>query len=425
MSEDFHIFYCWQSDTNSSHGRYLIAEALDEAARRVNEFPGNAFRILIESDATNASGLPDIPETILRRIREADAVVSDLTFIAVSNDQESPKHCSNPNVLFELGYAMHSVGPERLICVMNEAHGEAKHQIFDLAHRRYPIRFTSPEPEKRSRKENVTSLANHLEEAILAVVKLGKVGGTGGDDEIRHERQTAQISTFWQSSDSRSPGQPKFTFDFRPSSYRRRWVNAEDLETAVRELAVRTDRQRLYPPQPTGTSAMDWGIYNDTYGDGWAMTYAGQYWIEAKIGARHSLKLTDYDFRALHTPPAEQTLAEGMWLAAETALPQLARAFAFAARIASVLSPNEVVKWSIEYDCLNGRWFSFGAAFDKYGPCRSPGLSRDGQSTAAEFIERSSELALDVAKDLLDFFNQDGRVISREDLREWINPAEI
>ena len=424
MSEDFRIFYCWQSDTKSSHGRYLIAEALNEAARRVNEIPENPFRILVESDATNASGLPDIPETILKRIREADAVVSDLTFIAFSTHPESPKHCSNPNVLFELGYAMHAVGPERLICVMNEAHGEAKHQIFDLAHRRYPIRFSSPS-EKRSRKETVVGLADQLENAILAVTKLGKVGGTGGDDDIRHERQAAQIKSFWQTSDSRSSGKPAFTFDFRPLSFRKRWANGEDLETAVRELGVRTARMHLYPPQPTGTSAMDWGIYNDTYGDGWAMTYAGQYWIEARIGARHQLELSEYDFRALHTPPPEQTLEGGMWLAAETVLPQLAQAFAFASKIAATLSPNEEVKWSIEYEHLDGRWFSFGPAMEKYGPCRSPNLSRDGQSTAAEFIEGSSELALDVAKDLLDFFNQDGRIVAREDLREWINPVGV
>lgn len=425
MSEDFHIFYCWQSDTNANHGRYLIEEALDEATRRVNEAPGAVFRISIEKDATNVSGLPDIPETILKRIREADAVVSDLTFIAASADQESPKHCSNPNVLFELGYAMHALGPERLICVMNEAHGEAKHQIFDLAHRRYPIRFTSPAGDNRSRKKNVADLADRLEEAILAVVKLGKVGRTGGDDEIRHERQTAQILNFWQSSEARSSNKPIFTFNFRPLRFHNRWANGEQLENAVRELGVRTSRARLYPPQPTGTTAMDWGLYNDTYGDGWALTYAGQFWTEVNIGARHSLKLTPYDFRALHTPPAEQTLPDGMWMAAETVLPQLSRAFAFASSVAKIFFPNEEVKWSIHYENLNGRWFSFGPAFDKFGPCRAPSVSRDGQSTASDFIKESSNTALNLAKDLLDLFNQDGRVVSREDLREWINPADI
>ena len=163
MSEVFTVFFSWQSDTKRQHCRDLIREALEAAADAIGKDTGNPYTILIQSDTEGEPGLCNIPETLLRRLRESDAIVSDLTFVA-KTDGDNPKHCSNPNVLFELGYAFASVGPERLICVMNEAHGIAAKQIFDLAHHRRPITFRSPN-DGTSRRETVASLAKELESA--------------------------------------------------------------------------------------------------------------------------------------------------------------------------------------------------------------------------------------------------------------------
>ena len=184
MSDIFTVFYCWQSDTNQTHARHLIRDALDAAANRINDDSTLPFQVVVHSDTENEPGLCNIPETILRRLREADAIVSDLTFVARTEDETAPKYCSNPNVLFELGYAFRSIGPERLICVMNEVSGESTNQVFDLAHHRRPIAYTSPrEDQSRSRTVEVLSVA--LEEALRGIMRLGQAGHR--NDEVARE----------------------------------------------------------------------------------------------------------------------------------------------------------------------------------------------------------------------------------------------
>lgn len=180
----FIVFYCWQSDTPQNHGRYLIREALDQATDRLSRDIELPWKVEIDSDTSNETGMCDIPATILKKLENADAVIADLTFIAKT---EGDKHCPNPNVLFELGYAFQAIGPERLICVMNEKHGPRNEQIFDLAHRRHPVAFTSPE-ESRSRKETVEKLSNDLEAALRPIIKLGPSGSAGGDDQRNMNR---------------------------------------------------------------------------------------------------------------------------------------------------------------------------------------------------------------------------------------------
>ena len=199
MSEVFTVFFSWQSDSKRRHNRDFIREALEAAADSIGEDQSNHYRILVQSDTEGELGLCNIPDTILRRLRESDAVVSDLTFIA-KTDADEPKLCSNPNVLFELGYAFASVGPERMICVMNEAHGSAAKQIFDLAHHRRPIAYTSPSD--NTRKKGIAALANELEAALRGVLELGLVGSYGGDDEILHQRQLSDIQNTFLSSNT-------------------------------------------------------------------------------------------------------------------------------------------------------------------------------------------------------------------------------
>ena len=271
MSEVFTVFFSWQSDTKRRHNRDLIREALESAADSISEDSTNSYRILIQSDTEGEPGLCNIPETILRRLRESDAVVSDLTFVAKTNGKNS-KHCSNPNVLFELGYAFASIGPERMICVMNEVHGPAANQIFDLAHHRRPIAFSSPK-ENRTRQETVAALAKELESALRGVLKLGLVGGFGGDDEVFYGRQLSEIRNTFLSSGPHRIEFPRFEFVFYPRLFRQeRWADAKQLEERMRNVGPNTDRFRKFPPQQVGTAPMDFGIFNDTYGDPWAMT---------------------------------------------------------------------------------------------------------------------------------------------------------
>lgn len=420
MSEVFTVFYCWQSDTPSEHCRHLVREALDKAADAVTKDEEVPFRLLIQADTEGEPGLCNIPATILKRLRESDAVVSDLTFVASTEGPKS-KYCSNPNVLFELGYAFAHLGPERLICVMNEVHGLAARQIFDLAHHRRPIRFRSPRSSK-SRPAIVKSLAKSLETALRDATKLGRAGATGGDDEIRHERQLADVVSYWESVHNRAADAPRIRVVFRPKRFRDRWVGFGTLEKVVREFGPLTDRHHRYPPQPTGNAAMDWGLYNDTYGDPWTLTYSGQFWTEIEIGGKIDHRLENLTARVSPEPPRDPLIRAGRWVMGDHALGELSKAFQFARDLSMNFSNSEELLVRIEATGLKDKWLNFANAFD-FGPSKATGIRREFDMTVSEFHETWERKYAYIGKEICDLFSRDGREVSLNDVKDFQNVA--
>ena len=183
----FTVFYAWQSDRKQSHHRYFILEALHEAAERLNADPDVCVEVEIDHDTKGVAGLCDIPATILGKIEKCDAFVADLTFVGRADPGEDgdAQSCSNPNVLFELGFAFHAIGWERLILVMNDAHGPATDQIFDLDHRRHPIRYTLPKVET-TRNQVKAQLTRDLEGAIRVTIANGpRIPVLSKEDQFR------------------------------------------------------------------------------------------------------------------------------------------------------------------------------------------------------------------------------------------------
>jgi hypothetical protein len=185
---EFVVFYAWQSDRPGSGNRNFIQEAAVAAAERINADPSLPYTIRIDQDTQGEPGLCDIPATILKKIDAADAFLCDLTYVArtwpaARKKADANRLCSNPNVLFETGYAFRSLGPERIICVMNGRYGPAAEQIFDLAHRRFPIVYRWPD-EARSRASAVGGLAAALDEAITGLLGLGPRAASGAADRV-------------------------------------------------------------------------------------------------------------------------------------------------------------------------------------------------------------------------------------------------
>ena len=56
--------------------------------------------------------------------------------ISIINQNIDGKKTPNPNVLFELGYAVKSLGWERIVCVFNSDFGNISDLPFDLRNRR-------------------------------------------------------------------------------------------------------------------------------------------------------------------------------------------------------------------------------------------------------------------------------------------------
>lgn len=123
------VFYSWQSDLPNKTNRGLIEDALLRAAKRVRNDETMDIEPVIDRDTQSVPGAADITGTILRKIEEASVFVCDVSIVARS---EFGRPCPNPNVLIELGFAMHCLGPERCILVLNKVTGEIEELPFDL-----------------------------------------------------------------------------------------------------------------------------------------------------------------------------------------------------------------------------------------------------------------------------------------------------
>jgi hypothetical protein len=97
-------------------------------------------RLLIAT-TQGVAGAPDISKTIFQKIADADVLVADVSIVGM---QEGGRPTPNPNVLIERGYALHALGDERVVLVLNLAFGKPEQLPFDLKMRRI-LTFDAPE----------------------------------------------------------------------------------------------------------------------------------------------------------------------------------------------------------------------------------------------------------------------------------------
>jgi hypothetical protein len=417
--EPFSVFYAWQSDTPQTHCRTLIRDALDAVADKFNMSDEIPYRLVIDQDTQNVPGLCDIPATLLGKIERADAVVADLTYVAKTTEG---KHCSNPNVLFELGFAFRAINPDRLICVMNETHGPRSETIFDIAHRRHPIAFKSPDNPK-TRADVVESLAAELEGALKLIIAHGP-RSQGNHDANRHESESANIETIARARTNR-PAASAATITYRlcPSAYRpRRWASTAELESVMRQRAQVGGRHE-FPPQQRGTSRMPWGIYNDLYGEAWALTYAGQFLMRCPVAADFDApELEEHTLWHFVEAPRDGKLLAGQWISFVPLIRGLFDAFEFGASLSETYHDHEMIQFSIAADGLTEKWLWYHQGHSinlPQGPCISPTFSRSLPTTPQEFRQVWRETAADWATELCGLFARDGFEVKKGSIEQW------
>jgi hypothetical protein len=161
----FSIFYSWQSDLHDSSNRKIIRQSLRNAANSIEELTTDLI-IEVDEATRNTSGSPNIPLTILSKIKTADLFVCDVT--TVNSSSADIRKMPNPNVVFELGYAVATLGWERIILLFNTKFGEFPDDLpFDFdRHRASP--YSADVKPSKNEKENLNSL---LKTAIEAVIK--------------------------------------------------------------------------------------------------------------------------------------------------------------------------------------------------------------------------------------------------------------
>lgn len=159
------IFYSWQSDIRPVAAcRSLIEDALEQAIRTVANDGSIGLQPVLDRDTADVPGCPDIGITIFEKIEEAAAFVADVTIVNAGMGRPMP----NPNVLLELGYALHALGDRRIVLVQNIAFGKPEQLPFDLRQKRVITYHSEPDASERASARK--ALSTQLERALRAVL---------------------------------------------------------------------------------------------------------------------------------------------------------------------------------------------------------------------------------------------------------------
>ncbi|HWA70860.1 MAG TPA: hypothetical protein VG937_00925 [Polyangiaceae bacterium] len=173
------VFYSWQSDLPNSTNRGLIRAALEKACsskteQYVAEEPDRPddHQLILDSDTRGAAGSPDIAATILQKIQDADVFVADVSIVGEVATPSGPRATPNPNVLVEVGFALHALGSERVVLVANTAFGELERLPFDMRGRRVlQYRSAARESDRATPRK---ALEAQLRAAVWAAVQTVK-----------------------------------------------------------------------------------------------------------------------------------------------------------------------------------------------------------------------------------------------------------
>ena len=203
MPSEFRIFYSWQSDLPNSTNRGLIGTGLENTARALRQDDTIKVEPVIDRDTLNVSGAPDIGATIFRKIEQAQAFVCDVSLITAP---DANRPAPNPNVLIELGYAIKTLGWERIIMVMNTAYGSPERLPFDLRQKRVLGYTMDGDTDERAPERRV--LEGKLGDSLRLVLRHGESQSAAatptliGDAIIAIEnnepRQTALVRKFME-----------------------------------------------------------------------------------------------------------------------------------------------------------------------------------------------------------------------------------
>jgi hypothetical protein len=167
------IFYSWQSDLPGKTNRWFILDALEKAAKAIRKDASLQEMPIVDRDTQDVPGAPDIAQTILGKIEQADVFVCDVSNInrEAASQQSKLRPTPNPNVLLELGYALKALGPGRILLILNTAFGEIEDLPFDLRTKRI-IHYAMPEEEERAavRKELVNDIETQVRLIFSTIV---------------------------------------------------------------------------------------------------------------------------------------------------------------------------------------------------------------------------------------------------------------
>jgi hypothetical protein len=132
-TKNVRVFYSWQTDSPKKTNLNAIRGALKAAAEKIAKTRPD-LEIAPDEATRGTSGSPNIAMKILEKIQGADVFLADITTITASG---AKRPCPNPNVSYELGYAVGELGWDRVILLFNKALGDFPKDLpFDIIQQR-------------------------------------------------------------------------------------------------------------------------------------------------------------------------------------------------------------------------------------------------------------------------------------------------
>ena len=164
------IFYSWESDLPPKYNKIAIRSSLTQAISLVDEEITDPDLKILYDEATNREpGSPNIPATILKKISNSDIFIADISTINSLSDA-SQRKAPNPNVIFELGYAVAMIGWERIVLIFNEKYGNFKADApFDIDRQR--TMFFSFDDKTENVKAVKSGLIGDLKIALKTIIQ--------------------------------------------------------------------------------------------------------------------------------------------------------------------------------------------------------------------------------------------------------------
>jgi hypothetical protein len=206
------VFYSWQSDLIDATNHTLIGEALQAALKEIGQ-GADAIEPELDRDTLRLPGAPNIRDAIITKIDSAAVFVADVTPVGKS---AKGRYLPNPNVMFELGYAVKRHGWERIVMVLNTDFAAPEALPFDFRQHLVLIYSSAPDAEDRSSARN--ALQVQLRQSLITILGAAKVG---------LERKLFEL-TVLSKADGRKPNEDRYQLEVqltnRGTSIVKEWV---------------------------------------------------------------------------------------------------------------------------------------------------------------------------------------------------------
>jgi hypothetical protein len=217
-SKDIVIFYSWQTDSPDATNRRAIRNALRNASSELEAvFSKEKLRLILEEATRDEPGSPNIPQRIIEKIDRCHIFVCDVTTInfgATNVKRKTP----NPNVTYELGYAVARLGWSRIVMLLNKRFGSLTDLPFDIDRQRASP-YHLDESAARSTKPNADVQRLVLDALKLILEKNPPFSAKTLNPEMERRRRDVinlrwlMVNVHWPTVEEHLKDAPRFVSD--------------------------------------------------------------------------------------------------------------------------------------------------------------------------------------------------------------------